>query len=331
MTDRASQILTIVVPCYNADKYIQRCLSSLSRLDANDIAFVFVNDGSVDNTKATIEQWISNHTNAQLVNKENGGYSSAINAGLDHCNTEYVMFMGVDDELIVDGLARICAQLKKDNPDILAFSTIQYYDDKAGADQTVDEAMTMYQNPGLYRMDAYQLYNKIGKDAYILFTRDTSRCFKRSIIGDMRYFGKRGVAADGCFSSIMACRAHSFEFMNEKGYVWHLHSDSVSGSKKSIERVVDETEVWNRFFVYICESQVAQKLPDPIVNHFFEYQRVIDVLRQENMDVLVREHEACVKTFRKWFVRKQRGSVKSCVKMICTPMYKVLLNRSQRP
>ena len=96
---------------------------SLEGVNPNNVSILFINDGSTDLTQELINRWIKTHSNAYLINKENCGYSSAINTGLNNCNTEYVMFLGVDDELVADGINNICAHLIKNKPDILAFST----------------------------------------------------------------------------------------------------------------------------------------------------------------------------------------------------------------
>ncbi len=162
--------LTIVVPCYNAEKYIERCTSSLEGINEDEVAIIFVNDGSTDSSKTMIEQWSKKHPNASLVNRENGGYSSAINTGLDHCQSEYVMFMGVDDELVSPGINMICKELKRNNPDILAFTTTKKFDDTEDQNKKEIDPATYYENPGIYNMDVYDLFSRLGNDIRILFT-----------------------------------------------------------------------------------------------------------------------------------------------------------------
>lgn len=78
-------------------------------------------------------------------------------------------------------------------------------------------------------------------------------------IGKTRYFGKTGISADGCFSSIVACKSKSFEFMNDVCYFWHLHEDSLSGRKKTIEKIEEELCVWTEFFTWITDIFTDKK------------------------------------------------------------------------
>ena len=96
-----------------------------------------------------------------------------------------------------------------------------------------------------------------------------------SLIGELRYFGKTGISSDGCFSSLVACRAKSFEFLNIPCYLWHLHGDSLSGKTKTVNKLIEEASVWNTFFTYIRETFPSVRVPEPILDHYFEYRKVI--------------------------------------------------------
>lgn len=295
-----AKTLSIVIPCYNAEKYIERCLSSLDGLNSSIIDIIIVNDGSTDRSLSIVLKWANGRTNVNVVSKENGGYCSAINRGLDLCKSSYVMFLGADDEIISSSLNNICFYLDKNSPDILAFSTLikNDNDSKDLYNQRIDP-LTRYPHPGFFEQSVGYLCKKEKKNSHILFTRDTSRCFKMSTIGSTRYFGKIGVSSDGCFSSLIALRANSFEFVNELCYVWHLRSDSVSGKKKTLARTIDEAEVWKAFFEKIREYENID-LPSTIVNRVWIYKRVAERLIEANQLELAKYHLSNVEYNIKW-------------------------------
>lgn len=323
MKDEQTVLLTIIVPCYNSQSYINRCLSSLESVNRKDVLILFVNDGSTDKTKDIIERWTLTHENTRLIDKTNGGYSTAINMGLDNCNSSYVMFLGSDDEVDADGINRICLRLKESNPDILAFSTLKYFDDrKTDKNKKEIDPLTIYAHSNVYEMSVSELYREVGKDAWILFTRDTSRCFKRSIIGNLRYYGKSGVAADGCFSSLIACGSHSFSFVNEICYIWHIHGDSVSSRKKTNEKIIEEANVWAMFFRKLQGQSI--EIPDPIIDHYFSYKVIIKRLQKQGLTELSKEHEEAAKAFLTWALEFAKISYKSRIKLQLSNLYFVL-------
>lgn len=320
MNAGADVLLTIIIPCYNAEKYINRCVSCLEGIDESCVLILFINDGSTDLTAKLLGDWITAHDNARIVSKVNGGYSSAINAGLDNCTTEYIMFMGVDDEIVSDEVNEICQHLKKNKPDMLAFSTVKQYDDIENRQNELD-SLTKYNHPGVYIGNITSVFSKIGKDTAILFTRDTSRCYKMSAVRDLRYFGKTGISADGCFSSLVASRANSFEFINKTAYVWHVHQDSVSGGEKTIEKIKEEADVWQQYFCVMKDSISDDRITDYVVDQLFMYLRLIDVLELAGEISYANKHELEVKRNFEWLKGNKFISLKSKIKIYFPSLY----------
>ncbi|MGQ0392522.1 glycosyltransferase family 2 protein [Raoultella ornithinolytica] len=95
------KILDIIVPVYNQSEVISRFLESASLLKSNEVNVILINDGSTDNTVEIISNFIKAESieNFYLVNKKNGGVSSARNTGLDYACSEYVWFCDPDDQI----------------------------------------------------------------------------------------------------------------------------------------------------------------------------------------------------------------------------------------
>ncbi len=89
--------LSIIVPVYNAEKYIGKCLESLVEQNFNDLEIIVVNDGSTDNSKEEIKKFTKNNKNILYLEKENGGLSDARNYGIANATGEYICFVDGDD------------------------------------------------------------------------------------------------------------------------------------------------------------------------------------------------------------------------------------------
>ena len=94
-------ILSIIVPVYNVEKYLERCIESLIHQDIepSDYEIIMVNDGSTDHSGIIAEQLTSKYENIILFNQRNQGLSGARNSGLKLCRGKYVMFVDSDDFL----------------------------------------------------------------------------------------------------------------------------------------------------------------------------------------------------------------------------------------
>ena len=90
--------VSIIVPVYNVEDYLERCLDSLVNQTLEDIEIIVVNDGSPDNSQAIIERYEKNYPNkVKGYIKENGGLSDARNYGMPYAKGEYVAFVDSDD------------------------------------------------------------------------------------------------------------------------------------------------------------------------------------------------------------------------------------------
>jgi len=90
-------MISIIIPVYNAEKYLQRCIDSIIAQTYTDWEAILVNDGSKDGSRAICEEYVAKDSRISLIDKQNGGPSSARNTGLEQARGEYVYFMDADD------------------------------------------------------------------------------------------------------------------------------------------------------------------------------------------------------------------------------------------
>lgn len=121
-----SPLLSIIVPIYNSEKYIRKCLDSLINQTIKNIEIICVNDGSTDSSRSIISEYEKKDSRIRVIDKQNGGLSSARNAGLDVARSRYVCFLDSDDWVLPE--AYESALIKMDDCDIVVFGTEVVYD-----------------------------------------------------------------------------------------------------------------------------------------------------------------------------------------------------------
>lgn len=109
--------VSIIVPVYNVSKYLRRCLDSLINQTLNDIEIIIVNDGSTDNSFNICQQYANIDKRIVLINKENGGLSSARNEGLKYVTSRYVAFVDSDDYVDRNMYLTLYSKLQENNLD----------------------------------------------------------------------------------------------------------------------------------------------------------------------------------------------------------------------
>lgn len=118
--------ISLIVPVYNVKDYLERCVKSIlescGSLFMDKVEIILVNDGSTDGSGDLCERIKSQYQNRIcVIHKENGGLSSARNAGLDHANGQYAFFVDSDDWIEMDTIPRLMEQIDIANPDIVKF------------------------------------------------------------------------------------------------------------------------------------------------------------------------------------------------------------------
>lgn len=90
-------LISVIVPVYNAEKYLDKCITSLLNQTYKKIEIILVNDGSTDNSLSICNKYKLSDDRITVINKKNGGASSARNAGIKVANGDYIMFADADD------------------------------------------------------------------------------------------------------------------------------------------------------------------------------------------------------------------------------------------
>lgn len=128
MIDENQPLISIIVPCYNTEDYMEQCLDSLIHQSYKNLEIIIVNDGSTDDTDAKIQPYLSDDRIKYII-QENKGLSGARNTGLDIMKGEYVCFIDSDDFIHKDYVKTLYENLIKTDADISICDFLLYYDD----------------------------------------------------------------------------------------------------------------------------------------------------------------------------------------------------------
>lgn len=117
-------ILSIIIPVYNVEKYVEKCIRSCETQDipSSEYELICINDGSKDNSLAIIEELAREFSNITVISQPNGGLSSARNTGMKHAKGDYYFFLDSDDWIAKNSLGKIVNKLQSEQPDILCIS-----------------------------------------------------------------------------------------------------------------------------------------------------------------------------------------------------------------
>jgi glycosyltransferase EpsH len=123
--------ISVVVPVYNVEQYVSQCLDSIINQTYSNIEVIVVNDGSTDNSLSILKSYANKDNRIKIINKKNGGQSSARNEGIKYASGEYLTFIDSDDWIDADCLHNILKIIKGDIPDVILWSYTKDYETKS--------------------------------------------------------------------------------------------------------------------------------------------------------------------------------------------------------
>ena len=202
--------VSVIIPIYDVEKYIDRCLNSVKNQSFTDFEVIMINDGSPDKSKDIAQKYVDTDERFTLINQENQGIANVRNKGLTLAKGEYICFVDSDDFCTKDYLEKLYNTAKKNNADIVccAFSVYNENNSKNRMVNTRNLKGGTYSNKQAtnlvirdYTLKAY-LWNKIWKrDLFIknniLFPH--MNCFEDAVVvPKLMHFANKLVAIDDC-------------------------------------------------------------------------------------------------------------------------------------
>lgn len=112
-------LLSIIIPCYNTEKYLQKCIDSILHQTISDYEIILVDDGSTDKTGMLCDELAENHACIKVLHAPNGGPATAKNRGYDIASGKYISFIDSDDELLPTMYEEMTTAGLKDDSDIV--------------------------------------------------------------------------------------------------------------------------------------------------------------------------------------------------------------------
>ena len=119
------ELVSVIVPVYNVEKYVGDCIESLIRQSYKNIEIILVDDGSTDSSGQLCDVYATKDIRIKVIHKENGGLSDARNAGIDSAVGVYYSFVDGDDFLAKDAILKMIFGMKEKKCDISVCNMIR--------------------------------------------------------------------------------------------------------------------------------------------------------------------------------------------------------------
>lgn len=232
-------LVSVIIPVYNAEKHLKKCIESLLIQTLQSCEFIFINDGSTDKSQSIIEDFQKTDTRIILINQENQGVSVARNNGLQIAKGDYIGFVDADDTVLPNYFQALLEIAQQENVDIVIS---RYFINQKGKQQV---SQTIFPENKVLHSDFIQ--KKI--IPHCIQTENLNaiwnKLFQRQLIQKNSIRFPIGVALgeDGWFNIQAFQHANSIYFTNYMGYTYFEIEGSATKdfkSKNYFERILEE-------------------------------------------------------------------------------------------
>ena len=230
-----SDLISVIIPVYNSDNSLGRCLASISGQTYQNLEIILVDDGSTDKSLDICHSFAENDGRAIVLHQENSGPSAARNAGIKIAKGRYLSFVDSDDEVDSRYFETLLGIIEDNDSDI---SSVSYQIVKSGK-----QPLTADRNADVEHFDSESAIS------HLLYQNklDSSQCcklYKREIIGDTLFPTNIRVYEDLLFVYKIFCKCRKISWSNRKLYFYHKEQngqmDSISPVVTDAFEVMDE-------------------------------------------------------------------------------------------
>ena len=217
--------LSIIVPVYNAEDYLDRCLVSILEQDFASYEVILVDDGSTDSSPMICDRYSATDPRFRTIHKVNGGVSSARNAGLDLAKGEYIMFVDSDDSLLPDSLEMMFEHIVGEDLAVGGYTV--YIEGTPGREVMPRKSMTFKGE------DMNIFYDENIRRNCEMLDAPWSKIFRRKTIGNLRFCEDLSYAEDKLFVFSFLSRCSSAATCSFPVYAYQVRAGSLGSDIKS--------------------------------------------------------------------------------------------------
>ena len=268
--------LSIIVPVYGVEKYIDKCLNSLVKQSLKEIEIIVVNDGTKDNSQKIIDKYVKKYPDKiKSYIKENGGQGSARNYGLKKATGEYIGYVDSDDFVEKDMYKKLYNKAKENNYDIVVCGNYNVSED--------------YQNKNI---DAFiNNYNTDLENIFFGKMAVWNKIYKRDIlIKNKLEFKEKVWYEDLAFTLKAIMNSNTFAFIDEPLYDYLIREGSTMNNS-NVQRNLEILDAFNDILSYIQHNKKEEyfsKIEFLAIDHIY-ISAIVRVLKAEADDKVKRE------------------------------------------
>ncbi|HAT4110850.1 glycosyltransferase family 2 protein [Clostridium perfringens] len=264
--------ISIIVPIYNVEKYIARCIESILAQTFCDFELILINDGSLDGSGDICNKYLKKDKRIKYFYNVNQGVSYTRNFGIEIAKGEFCMFVDPDDYLDIDALEYLYTLAKSSNADIIAYKMKTYKNNVLKSKIVEDEIIEIYEDEKIikeYIENTTFLYSVCNK------------LYLRKLLNDIRFSVDINYAEDALFNYYTLGKAKKVVLSNLQKYNYWINENSTVTlvTRKRLDILKAQKKIYH--YLNLNYSGYSGKIVNQYINSSISI--VIDIVNEKNI------------------------------------------------
>lgn len=264
-------LISIIVPVYNTENYLEKCLYSLVNQTYKNIEIIIIDDESPDNSMNIIQKFVLADNRVKVISQKNQGVSRARNTGMNNANGDYIMFIDSDDWIEIDTCEKAINASEKYNADVVFWSYIKEFSNSQKDNYLFDKTEIIWSEKNINQLSR-RMVGLVGDELANPQSIDNlvtawGKLYKKSVIGDVRFTDTKIIGTEDALFNIEV-----FLGINSAVYIpdllYHYRKDNESSlthnyKKKLVSRW---KEMYSRIKVLLDRNNMSREYYDALKN-----------------------------------------------------------------
>ncbi len=244
--------ISVIIPCYNVEKYVGQCLDSVINQTFADFEIICVNDGSTDNTLSILQDYVAKDSRMKVITQENQGLSCARNNGLKEAKGNYIYFLDSDDEIHTQCLEIAHTFATKYDADLVCW----HYQENRGV-ETLQGNFEITNIP--HKISDNPVMLGTNKEKYCVNYNVWTKLYKKSLLEGIEFIPHIHFEDYPHTFAVIAKRPKTV-VLDARFYLYRINQESISHQSGSVQQIRDYKTGINYVLDIYCKKELEKEL-----------------------------------------------------------------------
>lgn len=286
-------VVSIVIPVYNVQKYLRRCIESIRKQSYTNLDIILIDDGSTDSSGKLCDEYANMDMRINVIHQSNKGVAEARNTGLKHVKGKYCCFFDADDSIDVNTIQKAVSTIEMYNADVVMFGHDEILADGKTRTYIPDVCKTVFEGEEIYSfLLPEMIYSKKGTKNLWLSCSTNLYNTRVINIGNFRFHDVHEIYSEDAFATLELFKSVNKVVIIQRCFYHYYQNNESQSHSLNFERYVAIGDFYVRAQKIYADTKynelIRSRLPGGVLNSLLGAFKIIAKSKNENKHIFIR-------------------------------------------